>query len=186
MKRLSITLGAIALIAAVPLIGGTPVLASLQQAGEAIVKSLNRPQVKLNLGAEKQVIGQDQTGKEKITWQALEGNAIVQPGDILRYTVSSENAGDVPAKNLVVTQPIPQQMTYILGSATNNNNAKVTYSIDKGQSFVDNPTIQVTLPDGKVETRPAPAEAYTHVRWSFDKSVDPAAGVKAGYEVKVR
>ncbi len=186
MKRLSVILGAVVLIAAVPLIGGSPVLASLQQAGESIVQSIRRPQVKLNLTAEKQLVEIDKAGKQKVTWQSLAGKAVVQPGDVLRYTVSSQNAGDVPAKNLALTQPIPSPMTYVLGSATNNNGAKTTYSIDNGNSFVENPTIEVKLPDGKVETQPAPAEAYTHIRWSFDQSLDPAAGVKAAYEVKVR
>jgi uncharacterized repeat protein (TIGR01451 family) len=186
MKRLSVSLSAIALIAAIPLLGGTPVLASLQKAGESIVQTLNRPQVKLNLGAEKQLVTQDQSGKQQVSWQALEGQAVVQPGDVLRYTVSSENAGDVPAKNLTLTQPIPQQMAYVLGSATNSNGAKMTYSIDNGKNFVENPTIQVKLANGQVETKPAPAEAYTHVRWGFGKSIDPTTGVKAAYEVKVK
>lgn len=184
--RLSVSLGVIALIAAVPLLGGTPVLASLQEVGESIVQTLNRPQVKLNLGAEKKVVTQDQNGKQQVSWQSLESNAVVQPGDIIRYTVSSQNAGNISAKNLTLTQPIPAQMIYILGSATNSNGAKITYSIDGGKNFVENPTIQIKLPNGKVENRPAPPETYTHVRWHFTKSIDPTTGVKASYEVKVK
>ncbi|HBE18936.1 MAG TPA: hypothetical protein DDW51_15335, partial [Cyanobacteria bacterium UBA11367] len=166
--------------------GGTPVLASLQQVGESIVQTLNRPQVKLNLGAEKKAVTQDQNGKQQVSWQSLESNAVVQPGDVLRYTVSSNNAGDIPAQNLIVTQPISQQMIYIFGSAKNSNGAKITYSIDSGKNFGENPTIQVKLPNGKVENRPAPPETYTHIRWNFTKSIDPTTGVKASYEVKVK
>ena len=184
--RLSVSLGAIAVIAAVPLLGGTPVLASLQQVGESIVQTLKRPQVKLSLNAEKQVISQDRNGKQQVSWQSLSGKAVVQPGDVLRYTVSSNNAGDIPAQNLTVTQPITQQMIYILGSATNSNGAKIIYSIDSGKNFGENPTIQIKLPNGKVENRPAPPETYTHIRWNFTKSIDPTTGVKASYEVKVK
>ncbi|MBE9126551.1 MULTISPECIES: DUF11 domain-containing protein [unclassified Coleofasciculus] len=186
MKRLPLSLGILALITTLPFLGTTPVLANLQEAGEALVQAIRRPEVKLNLTADKQLLELDQSGKQKITWQSLEGNAVVQPGDVLRYSVNSQNAGDAAAKNLVVTQPIPQKTMYEIGSATSNNGAKTTYSIDNGNSFVDKPMVKVTLPDGTVEEQPAPADTYTHVRWQFGSGLDPAAGVKASYQVKVR
>lgn len=189
MKRLSIAgLGAIAVMAAVPFVGEMPVLANLRDSGAAIAQNVQRqPEVQLSLGAEKKVVQQDQQGKQQVTWQALQGKVVVQPGDVIRYTLSGKNNSDRPVKNLVVTQPIPKQTTYVMNSVTvNNNKAKTTYSIDNGKSFVENPTIQVKLPDGKVETRPAPAELYTHVRWNFAESIDPTAAVNANYQVKVR
>ena len=186
MKRWSIGLGALALVAAVPLISGTPVLANLQSAGEAIVQAIRRPEVKLNLSADKKLVELNVEGKEKVTWEALGDQSVVTPGDTLRYTVSSKNTGDLPAKNLVITQPIPPQMVYTIGSTTSNNGTEVTYSIDNGKNFVANPTVKVTLPDGTVEERPAPAEAYTNIRWKFSKALDPTSGVIATYEVTVR
>ena len=191
MKRLSIaaSLGAIALIATVPFVGGSPVFAKLQNAGMVIAQNTQRqPQVKLNLGAEKQVVTKDQQGKQKVTWQAVQGNVSVQPGDVLRYTLSGTNSSDRPIKNLAVTQPIPKGTMYILNSATveQNKGAKISYSIDNGKSFVKKPTVQVKLANGKVETKPAPAEAYTQVRWNFGGAVAPKAAMKATYQVKVR
>jgi uncharacterized repeat protein (TIGR01451 family) len=176
-KRMSIALTTIALVGAIPLLGGSPVLASLQQAGEAIAQALNRPHVDLKLSVEKQ---------NAETWKSIQGKVSVHPGDVLRYTVSGQNTGDTPAKNLVVTQPIPKQAIYVLGSAVDNAKAKTVYSIDNGKSFVKAPTIQVTLANGKTETRPAPAEAYTHVRWSFVNPLSPKAEVNAAYQVKIR
>ncbi len=186
MKRWSLGLGAVALMAAAPFLTSAPVLASLQQAGDAIVQTLRRPDVKLQLAAEKQVMESDLAGNPKATWKSLEGKVTVQPGDRLRYTVTGHNAGKSGAKNLTITQPIPQQMSYVLGSATHDDRAEIIYSIDNGKSFVTNPTVQVTLADGTVATRPAPAEAYTHVRWQFTNAVNPDATVQANYQAKVR
>jgi uncharacterized repeat protein (TIGR01451 family) len=185
-KKLLVGAGIAALVAATPFLNSTPVFASLKEAGAAIAQALKRPQVKLNLAVEKQVIAQDQTGQPKATWKALEGKASVTPGDVLRYVVTGQNAGESAAKNLVVTQPVSKGTVYVLGSATNENGAKTVYSIDNGKTFVEAPTVQVKLANGKLEEQPAPAEAYTHIRWKFSKSFDPAAMVKAAYQVKVR
>jgi uncharacterized repeat protein (TIGR01451 family) len=187
MKRFSIaSLGAIAVMATIPFVGEMPVLANLKDAGVAIAQNIQRqPQVQLALGAQKKVV-QNQQGKQQVSWQTLQGNVVVQPGDVIRYIVSGKNNSDRAVKNLVVTQPIPKQTTYVLTSATVKNGASVSYSIDNGKSFVEKPTVQVKLPSGKVETRPAPAELYTHVRWKFVESVAPAAAVNATYQVKVR
>jgi uncharacterized repeat protein (TIGR01451 family) len=183
-RRLSIGLGIIA-VAAVPLFGNTPVLAGLQQAGSAIVQNVLQPKVQLKLSAEKKVTTVDVQGKKLVTWQPLKGSVTVQPGDVLRYTIASENAGDKPAKNLVVTQPIPPQTTYVLSSA-NANGAALTFSIDGGKTFVEKPMVKVKLANGKEELRPAPAEAYTHARWDYSNSLAAMATVKANYEVAVK
>lgn len=188
MKRLSVSLGAIAVIAAVPFVGEMPVLANLLEAGTTIAQNLQRqPQVQLSLGAQKKVVQKDQQGKQQVTWQTLQGNVVVQPGDVIRYIVAGKNDSDRSVRNLVVTQPIPNQTTYILNSVTvKNSGAEITYSINNGKSFVEKPTVRVKLPNGKVETRPAPAELYTHVRWKFAEAIIPTAAVNASYQVKVR
>jgi uncharacterized repeat protein (TIGR01451 family) len=141
--------------------------------------------LKLLLSVEKQVLTKDQQGKQKVTWQALKGSATVQPKDILRYTLTGENSSDRPIKNLTLNQPIPKGMVYVLQSANFTDNAKITYSIDGARSFIKNPTIKLTLPNGKVETKPAPAVAYTHIR--FYTPVLPAkTTLKATYQTQVR
>ena len=90
MKRVYIAgVGAIALIATVPFIGQIPGLASLWQSGSAVAQNIkSQPQIQLRLEAEKQVVTQDQQGKQSQKWQALKGQAVVQPGDVLRYTLN--------------------------------------------------------------------------------------------------
>ncbi len=199
MKRSwMIGFGALATLIAAPVLSDTPVMAQLQKAGlvlskvevEAIVQNVQRqPQVELQLSAQQKVVTTDEQGKSQVTWQEISGQqAPVQPGDELRYTLKGENTSDRFVNNLVVTQPIPQQMVYVLDSATvgANTGAEIVYSIDGGKNFVQNPKVKVTLSDGTVEAQPAPADAYTHIRWNFGAAVAPNVALDAAYQVKVR
>lgn len=183
-RRLSIGLSILAVAAAIPFISGTPVLAQLQQAGSSIVKNILAPKVKLNLGAEKKVTSVDAQGKQQISWKALDG-AAVQPGDVLRYTLVSENAGDKPANSLKLTQPVPAQTLYTVGSAKANG-ASLSYSINGGKTFVEKPMVTVKLANGEEVQKPAPASSYTHIRWDYSNSLAPLATVRAAYEVAVK
>jgi uncharacterized repeat protein (TIGR01451 family) len=186
MKRcLSIGLGILAVAIAIPFASNTPVLANLQNAGTSIVKNILQPKMNLVLGAEKKVQSVDAQGKTVVAFKALQGNVTVQPGDVLRYTLTSQNAGDKPASNLVLTQPVPAQTQYVLGSALANG-AQLTYSIDSGKSFVAKPTIKVKQADGSVVEKPAPAAMYSHVRWDYSASVKSASTVHSVYEVSVK
>jgi uncharacterized repeat protein (TIGR01451 family) len=185
MKRFSIGLSVLALAALVPFAANTPVLANLQQAGEAMVKSVLQPKVQLKLGAEKQVASKDAEGNTKIAWLPLKGSVSVQPGDVLRYTLTSENAGDKAAKSLKLTQPVPAKTSYILKSARANG-AKLTFSINGGKTFVAQPMVAVKLANGQTEMRPAPAEAYSHMRWDYSDSLAPLDTVRAAYDVAVK
>jgi hypothetical protein len=98
--------------------------------------------------------------------------------------VVAKNNGDREADKLIVTQPIPKGTVYAIGSATRNT--AVTYSIDSGKTFAENPLVQVTLPDGRVQMQPAPPEVYTHVRWTVGKAIAPRNGVELAYDVSVR
>jgi uncharacterized repeat protein (TIGR01451 family) len=45
---------------------------------------------------------------------------IVDPGDVLRYTISVSNSGATPATNAVLTDLVPQNTTYVANSVTLN------------------------------------------------------------------
>jgi uncharacterized repeat protein (TIGR01451 family) len=179
-------MGALAVTATVPFIGNLPGLTSWLSSSVVAQNVQKQPQLQLHLAAEIQVITKDQQGKQKVAWQALQGKGLVQPGDILRYTLKGENKSDRTLKNVTLNQPIPKSMAYVLKSASiNNQAAKITYSIDGGSSFVANPMIKVTLPDGKVETKPAPATAYTHIRLQLP-ALAAKSIVTATYQTQVR
>lgn len=187
MKNWSLV-GLAALLISAPLSSQMPSFAQVQHQSQILAQNV-QPQrkVQLNLLAQKQVVQKDSQGKQKVTWQALQGKAIVQPGDVIRYTVNGANNSDRPIQNLVVTQPIPPRTIYVLNSTTvTNQGATTTYSIDRGKTFVAKPIIQIKLANGKVETQPAPANMYTHVRWKFEQPISPKTAVNAAYQVRVR
>ena len=186
MKRWFVGLGALALMGAIPLVGGEPVRAQISEVRDTIVQAILRPEVKLTLGAEKQVVTVDNKGGEVIAWESLEGSVTVQPGDVLRYTVDGANSGDVEATDLQITQPVPERTVYVLDSAESVTAAEMTYSIDGGETFVESPMIEVELPDGTVEQQPAPAEAYTHISWRLVDPLLSAEAVKVSYEVGIQ
>lgn len=183
MKRLLMAgIGAVALIVPVPLITQ---LSGWQSDTAVAQNPQNQQALQLLLAAEKQVITKDQQGKQKVSWQALTGGAKVAPGDVLKYTLSGQNRSDRQLRNITLNQPIPQGMVYVLKSVNAGSNTQVTYSIDSGRNFVANPTVRVTLANGQVETRPAPATAYTHIRIKIP-SLPAKTTVKVSYQTQVR
>ncbi|AFZ58486.1 hypothetical protein H6G54_06140 [Anabaena cylindrica FACHB-243] len=187
MKQVYIaSIGAISLMMAAPLIGQIPGVTSLFQLESATAQNTkNQSQLQLQLVAEKQVETQDQQGNKIKKWEALKNQAVVKPGDVLLYTLKGENKSDRQLKNLTLNQPIPKQMSYVLKSINTSSNTTITYSIDGGRTFVKNPTIKVTLPNGTVETKPAPATAYTNIRLQVP-TIAAKTTFKATYQTQVR
>lgn len=173
--------------AALPVVVSPAALAGVseQQAPLIAQAQETRPEVNLQLVVDKKQVTVNENGVETITWDNVGDEVTVVPGDVLRYVVMGTNTGGEAARNLEVTQPIPQQMVYVMGSATSSNNAKITYSINNGETFVENPTIEVEQDDGTVVEKPAPASAYTHIRWQFDEAIAPKEDLEAMYQVEV-
>ena len=183
-RRLSVCLGIVALATA-PLLAHTPVWAGLQHTGTLIAQNRAQSKVNLILGVEKKIVKVDAQGKQMVSWQPLKGSVTVQPGNVLRYTLTSESASQKAVKNFVATQPVPKQTTYILSSAKGSG-ATMTFSIDGGKSFVASPNVKVKLANGKEELRPAPATSYTHIRWNYGQKQIPVNSIRASYDVTVR
>ena len=189
MKRLQksffyqlLGIGTLGLIVALPIINHLPAIANPNPFN--IIAQAKKPEIILNLAVAKKTIEVTVDGDKEVRWQDLGNSPTVAPGDVLRYTVKGENTGSSPAENLAITQPIPRQMTYKIGSAASLDGAEITYSIDNGETFVPSPKIKIKEEDAVVE-RPAPPEAYTHIRWKFD-SVSPEKITTATYEVRVQ
>lgn len=58
----------------------------------------------------------------------------IQSGDTLTYTLTYQNTTSASARNIVITNPIPQGVTYVAGSATNGGvydaeNNRITWTI---------------------------------------------------------
>ena len=85
----------------------------------------------------------------------------VIPGERVFYTITFTNVGDEPAENVVITNPIATELTYVEGSAFGPG-MDVQFSVDGGATFAVAADLTVTE---NGESRAAGPEDFTHIRW---------------------
>lgn len=103
------------------------------------------------------------------------------PGDVLRYRLRFTNVTQGEVRGVVFTNPVPQGMRYVGGSAGADRNDVVTeFSIDGGRTYSARP-MQAKVVNGARVQEPVPAEQYSHVRWTVRGSIAPGASVTAEY-----
>lgn len=139
-----------------------------------------QPQVSIKMKAEKEVTV-SVNGKQIKKRIPAKG---VQPGEEVIYTLSYVNAGNEPAKDLVISDPLPAGTSYVPGSATDSGD--LTFSIDKGKSY-KKPTLlsyEIKGSDGKTVRRSATPDDYTNIRWTLP-TVAPGGKGSVSFKVKV-
>ena len=140
-----------------------------------------QPKVEISIKAEKEVTV---TAKGKQVKRKIAAKG-VQPGEEIIYTLNYANSGTEGAKDVVISDPIPEGTAYLPGSASEVGD--LTFSIDKGKSF-KKPTLltyEVKGSDGKVLKKVATPEDYTDIRWTIPSI--PAGGKgSVSFRVKVK
>jgi uncharacterized repeat protein (TIGR01451 family) len=116
---------------------------------------------------------------------AIEKAGSVNPGEVINYTITSNNEGSGSARDYKTTGPIPSRTVYVAGSAKADG-ASALYSIDRGKSYLSNPVIDERQPDGSVKKVPAPLSMYTHVRFEWSDPLAAASHTTASYQVRVK
>lgn len=116
---------------------------------------------------------------------SLDKTETVNPGEVLHWTISSENKGDGAAKDYKVVGKIPAGTEFIADSAKPEGLAKVTYSLD-GKNFSAQPMIEEKQADGSVKSVPAPTSLYKQVCFEWENSLNPNEKLNASYDVKVK
>ncbi|MBS1809902.1 MAG: hypothetical protein JST84_17205 [Acidobacteria bacterium] len=136
-----------------------------------------RPEVKVVL-----------TGTVERENQAIEIDkaGLLNPGEVLNWTILSHNAGNAPAHNYKTVGEIPQGTAYVGGSAKAGGNATIFFSIDQGKTYSTKPTIEQKQPDGSYRQVPAPATMYTHIRYEWNDPLNEGKQVSAMYKVRVK
>jgi uncharacterized repeat protein (TIGR01451 family) len=94
--------------------------------------------------------------------------ARVIPGEEIFFTVTYSNNGDEPAENIIITNPVPNNMDYVNGSASGDNTT-IMFSVDGGNNF-DVPQ-NLTVTDTEGSQKPASAVDYTHIRWTVEGDI---------------
>ena len=109
----------------------------------------------------------------------------VLPGDTVRYHLLFTNVSTGAVHGVVLDNPIPAGLHYEVGSAkADRSDVAILYSIDGGKSFSATPMIDAVV-DGQHQQQPAPAELYTHVRWTVRGDVPKGAQIRAEYDAQV-
>jgi uncharacterized repeat protein (TIGR01451 family) len=96
---------------------------------------------------------------------------LLSQGQVVYYTVRVENTTSSPVSPVEVTQRIPANTTYVLGSAAGPA-ADVLLSADGGQTFEPEERRKREAA-GEVEAEQA--ERYTHIRWKLRYPLAPGA-----------
>lgn len=106
----------------------------------------------------------------------------VVPGKEVIWTVTAKNVCDQPAQNIVIANPVPEHMSFIADSAMGVG-TQIAYSVD-GKAFNVPGALSVTQSDGA--SRPARADEYRAVRWTFQAAFAPGATAFVRYRALVK
>lgn len=157
----------------------TGVAAAFGRVGGRLLRANDtaRPEVKVTLAG---TVGRD--GGEV----ALDKAGIVHPGEVLNWRISSENEGTGPAREYKAVGQIPKGTLLIAGSIVADGNPTVTYSIDNGQTYSAQPTIEEQQPDGSAKKVSAPVSMYTQVRYEWSDALSAGSKLNASYKVRVK
>lgn len=123
---------------------------------------------------ERQVAAAD--GKMKIV---REDPKMVVPGERLLFILNYKNEGAAPADKFVVTNPIPQSVSFVA-----SDSAGLDVSVDGGKNWGRLAALKVKAADGSL--RAAAAADVTHVRWIFAKPIPVGGSGSLSFQGLVR
>jgi uncharacterized repeat protein (TIGR01451 family) len=109
----------------------------------------------------------------------------VKSGEIMDWTITSTNEGNAPAHDYETVGIVPPGTQFVAGSVTADGGATVTYSIDRGKSFSERPTIEERLPDGTTKKVAAPTSMYTQIRYEWADPLEQGARRNAAYKIRL-
>ena len=95
----------------------------------------------------------------------------VLPGEEVIFVITYKNVGKEAATDVVVTNPIPKNMTYKTAEA--EVNAAPEVSVDGGKAYGELAKLKVK--DKLRKFRPALPADVTHVRWKVAGAVAPSS-----------
>ncbi len=96
---------------------------------------------------------------------------VVVPGESVIYTITFTNVSSEPADNVVITNPIAEDLLYVDGSAFGPG-MDIQFSVDGGVTFAAANELTI-VEDGEV--RDAGAADFTHVRWVMQNNLKAGA-----------
>ncbi len=143
------------------------------------VESAGNPAVEIKISAEVEVKVKTPEGREEVKRVPA---AKVPPGTAVIYTLNAKNTSEKPAGDVVMTDPIPDQMEYVDGSVSAEG-ARVTFSVVGGKSFAPKESLKVRGEDGAMRAA-LPAD-FTHIRWQLEKPLAPGEARAVSFRARV-
>lgn len=165
--------GALLITCALLVAGGAAVFA---KTGAARIFT-SRPEIKVMLA------GSVHRGQEDL---GLEKAEAVNSGEVINWSIVSNNVGDGVAHQYKTVGQIPKGTSFVEGSAQAEGNAAVTYSIDGGKTFTAKPLVAEKQVDGTMKQVPAPVSMYTQVRYEWTDPLAAGGKLTASYQVRVK
>jgi uncharacterized repeat protein (TIGR01451 family) len=107
----------------------------------------------------------------------------VLPGETVIFTNYYTYAGDKPATNVVIKNPVPDHMIYLDGTAEGKG-AKIEFSVDKGATFAAADKLKVKAANG--QERRAAAADYTNIRWTLETPLQKGGKGSVSFRAKVK
>lgn len=131
-------------------------------------------EIELRVVAQQEIEAVDESGKK--TYKMVPVEKIV-PGDEVVYTIYFKNVANQPATDIVIDDPVPQNMSYKANSAYGSGTV-ISYSVDGGKTFAGAEALQVEKDGKKVA---ATAADYSHIRWNFGATLEPGKEAYVGF-----
>jgi len=109
-----------------------------------------------------------------------------KPGDVIRYTIIASNTGNGILTSPLITDPVPQGVSYKPFSAMGQNSV-ITYSVNNGRLFQAWPPTYIERDEnGQDVVKLASPDMVTHVRWELTKTLAPNESHQLEFEVIVK
>ena len=105
------------------------------------------------------------------------------PGETLTFTISYTNEGEEEARDIVLTNPVPEHMVYE-GESAEGQGTIITFSVDGGVAYGAADSLTMTGEDG--EKRKARPSDYTHIRWQLKEPVPPGGSGAVSFRASVK
>src|SRR5262245_14447312 len=138
------------------------------------------PRLEVTVAVQREVTRVDVNGRSQVV---LEPVKTANPGDVLVYRLRATNVGLTAAREAKIDDPIPAGTVLVPESIGKNVHA----SLDGGKTWQVFPaTVARKRDDGQVERVPAPASAYTNLRWVLEQAVPPGESTEVGFKVQVQ
>lgn len=135
--------------------------------------------IQLKTVAEVEVTTTNEKGEKEV--KRLPAKQVV-PGAEVIYTISVTNTGNESASNVVVTDPIPEHMSYVDNSASGAD-TEITFSVDGGKHY-DLPE-KLKVKNSKGVLQAAKAIDYTHIRWLLNFTLKPEQSSSVWFKARL-